>query len=122
MNNALGEDLSWFWRGWFERDDHLDQAVDSVVQRDSAGQTLTRVLLASRLEMVAPVELLVGFSDGTSRSVKLPVEFWLRGSRGLWAIVTPSNAKPVRVVIDPRTVAPDVDRSNNTWAATPAGP
>ncbi|HTS89212.1 MAG TPA: M1 family metallopeptidase, partial [Gemmatimonadales bacterium] len=37
MNNALGEDLSWFWRAWFIEDDHLDQAVDSVVQRDSAG-------------------------------------------------------------------------------------
>jgi peptidase M1-like protein len=121
MNNALGEDLSWFWRGWFLRSDHLDQAVDSVAQRDTAGQTLTRVFLSSRLEMVAPVELRVAAADGTTRTVKLPVETWLRGSRAVWALLTPAAAKAVRVEIDPRAVYPDVDRSNNAWAA-PGGP
>ena len=81
MNDALGEDLSWFWRGWFVRSDHLDQAVDSVVQRDTAGQTLTRVFLSSRLEMVAPVELRVTGGDSYVAHVKLPVEAWLRGQR-----------------------------------------
>jgi hypothetical protein len=122
MDNALGEDLSWFWRGWFLRSDHLDQAVDSVVQRDSAGQTLTRVFLSSRLEMVAPVELLIGSSDSSTRTVKLPVEAWLRGQRTSWALVTPSGAKPVRIEIDPRGVYPDVDRSNNEWTAVAGTP
>jgi hypothetical protein len=122
MNNALGEDLSWFWRGWFLRSDHLDQAVDSVVQRDTAGQTLTRVFLSNRLEMVAPVELLVTAGDGSARTVKLPVESWLRGPRTVWAALTLPGAKPVRVEIDPRGVYPDVDRSNNAWTAPPPGP
>jgi peptidase M1-like protein len=121
MNNALGEDLSWFWRGWFLRSDHLDQAVDSVVQRDSAGQTFTRVYLSNRLEMVAPVELLVRFADGSTRIVKLPVETWLRGARAGWGVVTPQAAKPVLIGIDPRGAYPDVDRSNNVWAV-PAPP
>jgi hypothetical protein len=121
MNNALGEDLSWFWRGWFLRSDHLDQAVDSVVQRDTAGQTLTRVFFSSRREMVAPVELRVTAADGTTRTVKLPVETWLRGSRAVWALLTPPASKPVNIEIDPRGVYPDVDRSNNTWSAPPAG-
>jgi peptidase M1-like protein len=119
MNNALGEDLSWFWRGWFVRSDHLDQAVDSVVQRDTAGQTLTRVFLSNRLEMVAPVELRVTAGDGSSRTVKLPVETWLRGSHATWALLTTTTAKPVRIEIDSRGVYADVDRSNNTWAAPP---
>ena len=122
MNNALGEDLSWFWRGWFLRSDHLDQAVDSVVQRDTAGQTLTRVFLSNRLEMVAPVELRATAADGSTRTVKLPVETWLRGSRAVWALLTPTVAKPVRIEIDPRSVYPDVDRSNNGWTAPPPGP
>ena len=121
MNNALGEDLSWFWRGWIMRDDHLDQALDSVAQRDTAGQTLTRVWLSSRLEMVAPVELLLTFADGTRRTVKLPVETWLRSLRAVWGVLTPTNAKPVRIEIDPRLVYPDVDRLNNIWLA-PATP
>jgi aminopeptidase N len=122
MNGALGEDLSWFWRSWFVRSDHLDQSVDSVVQRDTVGQTLTRVFLSNRLEMVAPVELTVGSSDGSSRTVKLPVEAWLRGQRTIWALLTPAAAKPVRIEIDPRGVYPDVDRSNNTWTAVVGNP
>src|SRR6266581_2254134 len=40
MEDALGEDLSWFWRGWFYRTDVVDLAVDSVRTRtDSSGTT-----------------------------------------------------------------------------------
>ncbi|HKE88766.1 MAG TPA: M1 family aminopeptidase, partial [Gemmatimonadales bacterium] len=116
MNNALGEDLSWFWRSWFLRSDHLDQAIDSVAQRDSGTLTMTRVFLSSRLEMVAPVELRLTGADSTTRTVKLPVETWLRGSRAVWATVTATTAKPVNIEVDPRDVAPDVDRSNNGWS------
>jgi aminopeptidase N len=116
MDNALGEDLSWFWRSWFLRSDHLDQAIDSVVQRDSGTQTLTRVFLSSRLEMVAPVELRLSGADSSTRTVKLPVEAWLRGSRTVWATVTSTSARPVKIEVDPRGVAPDVDRSNNGWS------
>ena len=42
--DALGEDLSFFWRGWFYRTDVVDQAVDSVQQRvDSAGTKSARI-------------------------------------------------------------------------------
>src|SRR2546422_6295545 len=36
MEDALGEDLSWFWRGWFYRTDVIDQAVDSVRTRSES--------------------------------------------------------------------------------------
>jgi aminopeptidase N len=117
MDNALGENLAWFWRGWFLRSDHLDQAVDSVVQRDTTGRTLTLVFLSSRRRMVAPVELRLTAADGSTRMVKLPVETWLRGQRAVWATLTSPQAKPVRIEIDPGAVSPDVDRSNNTWVA-----
>jgi len=92
-----------------------------VLQTDNSGTTLTRVFLTSRREMVAPVELKVTSADGSSRSYRLPVETWLRGSRAMFPIVSATNAKPVRVEIDPRGVYPDADRSNNSWLA-PAGP
>jgi hypothetical protein len=122
MDNALGENLAWFWRGWFLRSDHLDQAVDSVVQRDSAGQTVTFVFLSSRRRMVGPVELRLTAADGSTRTVKLPVETWLRGQRARWAMVTAVAARPVKIEIDPRQVSPDVDRSNNTWVAVGESP
>jgi hypothetical protein len=122
MDNALGENLAWFWRGWFLTSDHLDQAVDSVVQRDSAGRTLSLVYLSSRRRMVAPVDLRLTAADGSTRRVRLPVETWLRGSRARWVTVTPTDQKPVKIEIDPDQVTPDVDRSNNAWKSeTPGG-
>jgi hypothetical protein len=119
MNDGLGEDLSWFWRSWFVRTDHLDQAIDSVKIIEAGGQASVRVFLSSRREMVAPVELKITAADSSSRIVKLPVEIWLRGTARMWQLSTPANAKPVRIEIDPWSVYPDVDRSNNSWTAPP---
>ena len=118
MNDALGEDLSWFWRSWFYRTDHLDQAIDSMSVRDSAGVDVqARVWLSNRLEMVAPVDLTITGADGSQRHAKLPVEVWYRGGTTSFPIRTTTAARPVRVVIDGRGVYPDVNRTNNTWQA-----
>ncbi len=117
MNDGLGEDLSWFWRSWFFRSDHLDQAIDSVMTSENSGQATARVFLSSRREMVAPVELQITGADGSLHTVKLPVEAWLRGSTYQWRITTPLTEKPVKIEIDPRRVYPDADRSNNSWVA-----
>ncbi|HYN80545.1 MAG TPA: M1 family metallopeptidase [Gemmatimonadaceae bacterium] len=119
MNDALGEDLSWFWRSWFFRTDHLDLAVDSVVQQDTSGVTTSTIHLSLRAEMVAPVDLLIVGADGSKRSVKLPVQVWHRGTPYVYRLVTSPQARPVRIEIDPRGVYPDVKRSNNSWKAAP---
>jgi hypothetical protein len=121
MNNALGEDLSWFWRSWFYRTDHLDQAVDSVVQQDTAGHTVSRIFLSSRREMVAPVQARVTGADGSVRMIKLPVETWWTGPKAVWVLLDTPATKPVKIELDPAGVYPDVDRSNNTWSATSRG-
>ena len=113
MDDALGEDLSWFWRSWFLRSDHLDQAVDSVVQRDTLGGSLARIFFSNKRRMVAPLDLEVALGDGTTQHLKLPVEAWYRGSPFIYMHLWP--AKVVRVTIDPRDVYPDVDRANNEW-------
>ena len=118
MNDALGEDLSWFWRSWFYRTDHLDQAVDSVSVRDSSGVAVqSRVYLSNRMEMVAPVDLTITGADGSVQHVKLPVEVWYRGGTTSLPLHSTPAARPVRVVIDERGVYPDVNRTNNTWTA-----
>lgn len=121
MNDGLGEDLSWFWRSWFMRTDHLDQAVDSVKIVENNGQLRVRVFLSNRREMIAPVAIQVTGADGAIVAVKLPVETWLHGNSAVWLTTMPASARPVQVVIDPKHVYPDVERSNNSWTA-PAGP
>lgn len=118
MNDALGEDLSWFWRSWFYRTDHLDQAVDSVAQRDTSGVVLARVFLSNRAEMVAPVELRLTLADGTAQVLKLPVEAWYR-SGSAYMLQRRLPQRLVRVEIDPRNAYPDINRGNNVWAAGP---
>jgi hypothetical protein len=115
INEVLGEDLSWFWRSWFFRTDHLDFAIDSVTQRDSAGVTITDVYLARLAEMVAPVELRIFGADGSSRRVKLPVQVWYRGATYVFQLPSSPSARPIRIEIDPRRAYPDVDRSNDIW-------
>ncbi len=113
MDDALGEDRSWFWRGWFLRSDHLDQAVDSVVQRDTLGGSLARIWFSSRAVMVAPLDLEIALGNGTVQRVKLPVEAWYHGSPFVYTKLWP--ARVVRVTIDPRNAYPDVERANNEW-------
>ncbi len=61
-----------------------------------------------------PAELKLTYSDGSSETIRLPVEIWNLGNRFTF---TPSaNGKTVVAAeLDPRHVFPDLDRRNNTW-------
>ena len=108
MRDASGMDLDWFWRDWVFTTARLDQAVDSVGEtREGA-----RIYLSSRGTMTLPLEMDVSFSDGSTERIRLPVEMWNQGPRFAYRLRSPRSVR--RVVIDPRRVLPDVDRSNNT--------
>jgi hypothetical protein len=118
MEDALGEDLSWFWRGWFYRTDVVDQAVDSVrTRRDSAGTATTAIFLSSPGGLPMPVNLRLDFANGTAERVRLPVEAWYEGSRFLY--VRPYPSELIKVEIDPEKGFPDVRRANNSWSKQP---
>jgi hypothetical protein len=114
MNDGLGEDLSWFWRGWFFRTDFTDQAIDSVTAvSDSAGSKVTRVFLSSPGQMMMPVELRLTFADGATRMVKLPVEVWYFGNHYTYRLE--GSGDLTKVEIDPNHHFPDIRRGNNVW-------
>ncbi len=119
MEDGLGEDLSWFWRGWFYRTDVVDQAVDSVrTRRDSSGATFTGIFLSSPGGLPMPVDLRLGFADGSSTNVRLPIEIWYNGSRFVYVRQYPSDV--VKIEVDPAHNFPDVRRGNNAWTKVPA--
>ncbi|MBI4540309.1 MAG: M1 family metallopeptidase [Gemmatimonadetes bacterium] len=112
MEDVSGQDLDWFWRGWFYSTELLDQAVDSVQVTDSA----TRVFLSNREGLVMPVSVTVELRDGTSVQERLSVEVWAWSDRYTLEL---AGGRPVaRVVVDPAEMLPDVRRENNVW--TPA--
>jgi hypothetical protein len=115
MEDGVGEDLSWFWRGWFYRTDVVDQAVDSVrTVKDSSGTALTRIFLSSPGGLPMPVDLRLTFVDGATENERLPVEIWFEGDHFVYVREFPKDL--VKVEIDPDKNFPDVRRQNNTWS------
>ena len=114
-----GRDLAWFWRGFFYTTAALDQTVESVKQEpDGSGQ----VTLANLGDAVMPVELELGFDDGTTELLKLPVEIWYGGNRYLYAINPGKTIVSARV--NPDGTFPDAVPANDAWKrpATTATP
>ena len=114
MDSEAGEDLSWFWRGWFYNNWQLDLAVTGIAPfpKDAAftGSTVT---VASLQKMVMPVTLRVTFADGTKRDIRLPAETWIRQASTQVPVV--SGSPVVRAELDPGHQLPDKDRSNNAF-------
>jgi len=111
MKDASGMDLDWFWRGWVMTAARLDQAIESF---EGADGEETRVILGNLGDMVMPVELLVTYVDGSSETIRLPVEMWNQGPHFTYRL---SESRQVTSIeIDPRHRYPDGDRTNNSWA------
>ena len=113
MEDGLGEDLSWFWRGWFYRTDVVDLAVDSVRARTDSTGTSALLYLSSLGGLPMPVDLRLTYANGATESVRLPVEIWYLGNRFVYQRKVPADV--VKVEIDPAQNFPDVRRGNNTW-------
>ncbi|HEX2780891.1 MAG TPA: M1 family metallopeptidase [Gemmatimonadaceae bacterium] len=110
MRDESGMDLDWFWRGWLYTTARVDQSVDSVTTRAEGGSS---VWVGSRGTMIMPAELALTFDDGTTSTVRLPVQMWNLGPRFMYRV--PGTKRVTRAVVDPRRALPDVDRSNDRW-------
>jgi hypothetical protein len=116
MESESGEDLSWFWRGWFANNWQLDLAVTAITPFPK-GSTFTGSLVTveTRDKLVMPATLRLTFADGTTRDVRLPAETWIRQASTDVPVV--STSPVVRASLDPDHKIPDRDRSNNAFAA-----
>jgi Peptidase family M1 domain len=113
MEDAAGMDLAWFWRGWFYEAGQLDQGIEKVEQRDGGNARVTFVNLG---DQVMPVEFEVTYHDGSSETQRLPVESWFNSNK--WTTTVHTDGKRIEsVVLNPRNLLPDADKSNNKWEA-----
>ena len=114
MENAGGENLQWFWRGWFQHNWQLDVGVRSVKYVDSADFSKGAIITIDNLQKMAmPVILEIKTVSGKTDRVKLPVEIWERNSA--WSFKYPSTEEIQSVTYDPDNVFPDVNPDNNVW-------
>lgn len=115
MDNAAGEDLSWFWKGWFIENYKLDQAIESVKYERDIEANGAIVTIANLDQMAMPVTIAYETISGKKGIVKLPVEVW--NNTKTWKVKLPTTEKLVSVVIDPNKVFPDMNFANNSWKA-----
>ncbi|HEY4208600.1 MAG TPA: M1 family aminopeptidase [Puia sp.] len=114
IENAAGEDLGWFWRGWILNNWKLDQGVKEVKYVDNDPSKGSLITLENTEEMAMPVVLAIEQENGTRDTVTLPVEIWQKG--GVKTIAYASTSKIKNLVIDPEHDFPDVNPSNNSWS------
>jgi len=111
MESEGGEDLSWFWRGWYFNNWTLDMAIENVTYADGEA----RITIENRGRLVLPATVEVAFRGGATRRVTLPAETWIQ--KTAYTLRLASNEPAIAVIIDPDHVLPDVDRSNNQWGS-----
>lgn len=114
MDNAAGEDLTWFWREWFFTTWKLDQTVKDVKYVENDASKGSIITIENLEEMALPVKLYIKQENGISDTVKFPVEIWQRGSE--WTFMHKSTSKIITVTLDPEHRLPDINPDNNTFS------
>jgi hypothetical protein len=113
IENAAGENLQWFWRGWFLNDWRLDVAVSDVKYVDNDPTKGSLITLDNLGKMAMPVILEIKTKGGKVDRIKLPVEIWERYAS--WTFKYPSTEEIESVTYDPDKVLPDYNQDNNVW-------
>ncbi len=114
IENVGGENLQWFWRGWFANTWRLDVSVRSVKYVDSTDFSKGSLITLDNLEKMAmPVILEIKTRSGKTERIKLPAEIWERNT--YWTFKYPSTEEIESVTYDPDKVLPDYNSANNVW-------
>ncbi|CAN1520099.1 M1_APN_like domain containing protein [Flavobacteriaceae bacterium] len=115
IENVAGEDLNWFWRGWFINNWRFDQAITKVKYVKNNPQLGAVISIENLEKMALPVVLDIKFKSGTVSRIKLPVEIWQKNTD--WSFKSNSTEEIETITLDPDHVFPDVNSANNVWSA-----
>jgi hypothetical protein len=115
MDNVAGENLAWFWKGWFVENYKLDQSIVSVKYENSRPADGAVVTIANLDQMAMPVYISYETQSGTKGLIKLPVEVW--NNTNTWKVKLPTTEELKRVELDEAKVFPDMNFGNNVWKA-----
>ena len=119
IENGVGEDLSWFWRGWYQKNWLLDQAISKVKYINGDAKNGAIVTVNNYQKMVMPLILEIKTKSGAVSRKTLPVEIWQRNNEWSFKIDTKEELESIK--IDPDAVFPDINEANNNWSNTKNG-
>lgn len=109
MENTAGENLNWFWRGWFLENDNIDLGITNVDEKPDG----TIITFVNKGELPMPVVFKIVYTDDTEETRTVPVEVWQRGNEWEYLVKTPKKIRSLD--IDPGRYIPDIDASDNSW-------
>jgi aminopeptidase N len=109
FNDVTGRNLNWFFNSWYFTDDYIDVAVRDVTK---SGNGYT-VVIDNIGGWPIPVDVRLGFTDGTSSTVHETPAIWQPNPRQARVVV--STSKPVQSVTLEGGIWVDADSSNNRW-------
>lgn len=135
MNNALKQDLGWFWNYWLWTTESVDGSIAKVATTGSQ----TVVTVRQDGQMPSPIVLKVQFAatgpalkpmanakmtDATTAFVTWPVEVWFDGRRSFDATLDFGGRTITTITLDPGCRFPDRDATDNVWpkATAPSAP
>ncbi len=113
MENSLGEDLGWFWKGMFIENFRLDQAVSKVEYLNNNPANGALIYIQNLDRMAMPVVLEYTTKSGTKERKTLPVEIWQNSTQS--KVLLRTKEEITSVVIDPDHDFPDFNAANNEW-------
>jgi len=111
FNDVSGKNLNWFWHNWYFTNSYIDLAVTGVAKRQG-GYT---VAIRNIGGMAAPVDLQIGYTDGTSETVHQTPAVWEADQ--LEARVPVTTGKTIASVTLDGGIWVDADLTNNRWTA-----
>ena len=120
MDNAAGEDLSWFWNEWFLTTWKLDQSVKAINYVDNDPAKGSLITIENLGQMALPAMVVVKEDNGKIDTVKLPAEVWQRG--GTWTFAYKSTSRIAFAAINPDHALPDTDPENNSISGIAMSP
>lgn len=112
MENVSGEELTWFWRGWFFNKWKIDQAVKSAKYIDGDFKKGALITVENIGQLPMPTTVQLKFADGTVKNVKIPIEVWKRNTE--WTFKVDSDKAIKEVKVDPDSQIPDTNLNNNS--------
>ncbi|MDP5045299.1 MAG: M1 family metallopeptidase [Leeuwenhoekiella sp.] len=111
IENVAGENLAWFWKGWFYGTGNIDIAIENVKQTE--GNYI--ISISNKGEVPMPVKMEVTFDDNTTERIALPVEIWQRGNT--WNYLLETTKTVNKVELDPDKIITDINFENDFWKA-----
>jgi hypothetical protein len=112
FNDLSGRNLNWFWQSWYFDNSYIDLAVASV-KKVTGGYS---VAIDNIGGMVAPVDLIVKYSDGSVETVHETPRMWEANQKKATVVV--KTTKTVQSLELNGGIWMDAATTNNRWAMT----